>query len=326
MNRLLNETLHPEIYHGFNRKPPFFEGWYFRLINAAEDRRYAIIPGVFLGPNAHAFIQVLEGHTRRSAYHVFPLEQFRADPQRFEVRIGESVFTRDSISLALDREETLGRLHGQLHFQGGVPWPVTWTSPGSMGWYAWIPSMECYHGVLSFDHSLSGALEIEEQSQSFDGGRGYIEKDWGKAFPAGYIWFQSNHFDTRGTCLTASIAMIPWLGRSFRGFIAGLWLDGKLYRFATYTGARTERLALQDNKVDWVISDRRCRLEVQVLQAEGGLIYGPTRHDMGKRVDETLDASLHVRLCNREGKVLFEGNGRHAGLEINGDIPSLLMG
>ena len=169
---------------------------------------------------------------------------------------------------------------------------MTLTSPGIMGWYGWMPFMECYHGVLSFDHSLHGALEVEGQNHSFDGGRGYIEKDWGKAFPSGYIWFQSNHFETPGVCLTASIAMIPWLGRSFRGFIIGLWLDGKLYRFATYTGARTEHLALQDNRVEWVISDRRYRLELQVLQAEGGLIYGPTHHDMGKRVDETLDAAL----------------------------------
>ena len=326
MKRFLYETLHPEIYHGIGRNPPFFEGWYFRLINAAEDRRYAIIPGVFLGANAHAFIQVLEGHTRRSAYHVFPLEQFRADPQRFEVRIGESHFTREGISLALDRPEMLGVLHGQLRFQGGSPWPVTWNSPGIMGWYAWIPFMECYHGVLSFDHSLHGALEVEGQHHSFDGGRGYIEKDWGKAFPAGYIWFQSNHFETPGVCLTASIAMIPWLGRSFRGFIVGLWLNGKLYRFATYTGARTEQLTMQDNQVEWIVSDRRYRLELQVLQAEGGLIYGPTRHDMGKRVDETLDAALSVRLCDRSGRVLFEENGRHAGLEINGDIPRLMAG
>ena len=292
----------------------------------AEDRRYAIIPGVFLGPNAHAFIQVLEGHSRRSAYHVFPLEISRPTRGILKCVSAGASLLREGISLDLDRPETLGRLNGQLSFQGGTPWPVTWTSPGIMGWYGWMPFMECYHGVLSFDHSLQGTLEVEGQSHPFDGGRGYIEKDWGKAFPSGYIWFQSNHFETPGICLTASIAMIPWLGRSFRGFIAGLWLDGRLYRFATYTGAYTEHLALQDNKVDWVISDRRSRLELQVIQAEGGLIYGPTRHDMGTRVDETLDASLFVRLSDRRGEVLFEGNGRHAGLEINGDIPPLLKG
>jgi hypothetical protein len=326
MNRWLYETLHPEIYHGFGKRPPFFEGWYYRLINAAEDIRYAIIPGIFLGKNAHAFIQVLEGHTRRSAYHVFPVDQFHADKQRFEVRIGENLFTRDGLHLALDRSEPLGQIHGDLRFTGGQPWPVRWPSPGIMGWFAYIPSMECYHGVLSFDHAIQGALNVEGQNHDLTGGRGYIEKDWGKSFPAGYIWFQSNHFDTPGACLTASIAMIPWLGTAFRGFIVGLWLNGTLYRFATYTGARTEHLDLQEKVVTWVITDRRLRLELRAVQADGGQIYGPTRQDMGKRVDETLDALVDVRLCEKNGRVLFEERGRHAGLEINGDIPRLLKG
>lgn len=326
IKRWIYETLHPEIYHGHDRQPPFFEGWYYRLINATEDRRYAVIPGIFLGQNSHAFIQVLEGHTRRTAYHVFPADQFQADRQRFEVRIGENTFTQDGLCLALDRPEPLGRIHGELRFQGVQPWPVTWISPGIMGWYTWVPSMECYHGVLSFDHSLHGPLEVEGQAHSFDGGRGYIEKDWGKSFPAGYIWFQSNHFDTPGVCLTASIAIIPWLRTSFRGFIIGLWQNSRLYRFATYTGARTERLELRDNRITWVVADRHMRLELEAEQADGGLIYGPTRHDMGKRVDETLDAVIHVRLSQRDGRLLFEGLGRHAGLEINGDIPRLLKG
>jgi hypothetical protein len=324
MRRWIYETLHPEIYHGHDRRPPFFEGWYYRLINAPEDRRYAVIPGIFLGKDAHAFIQVLEGHTRRTAYHTFPVEQFQADRQQFEVRIGGNHFTRHGLHLELDRPGVLGRMVGELRFQGGQPWPVRWHSPGIMGWYAWVPWMECYHGVLSFDHSLHGALEVEGERQVFDGGRGYIEKDWGQAFPAGYIWFQSNHFDAPGVCLTASIAMIPWLRTTFPGFIVGLWVGGRLYRFATYTGARTERLELQDSRITWVVADRRLRLEMWAEQAGGGLIYGPTRHDMGKRVDETLDAALRVRLSEHGGTVLFEGRGRHAGLEINGDIPRLL--
>ena len=124
--------------------------------------------------------------------------------------------------------------------------------------------------------------------------------------------------------MTASIAMIPWLGSAFRGFIIGLWLDGRLYRFATYTGARTESLVLQEERVEWVVSDRHLRLEMQAVKAGGGLIYGPTPYNMGRRVDETLDASLFVRLAEPDGRVLLEDRGRHAGLEISGDVSRLL--
>jgi hypothetical protein len=49
-----------------------FEGWYFKLVDAEGAQPYAIIPGVFLGEDAHAFIQVLVGRAGTSAYHRFP--------------------------------------------------------------------------------------------------------------------------------------------------------------------------------------------------------------------------------------------------------------
>ena len=121
-----------------------------------------------------------------------------------------------------------------------------------MGWYAWVPKMECYHGVLGFDHQITGSLEFNGTELDFTNGRGYIEKDWGVAFPEGYVWMQSNHFNRPRVCLTASIAMIPWLGSAFRGFIVGLWIDRQLYRFATYTGAKTDLIEITDREVIWI--------------------------------------------------------------------------
>ena len=54
----LRTTLTPGMYHGFNKKPPFFEGWYYKLVSADERYKVAIIPGVILGQDAHAFVQV----------------------------------------------------------------------------------------------------------------------------------------------------------------------------------------------------------------------------------------------------------------------------
>ena len=34
MFNFLRTTLHPERYHGHGKKPPFFEGWYYKLIDA----------------------------------------------------------------------------------------------------------------------------------------------------------------------------------------------------------------------------------------------------------------------------------------------------
>lgn len=324
MQRYIFETLHPEIYHGYGKKPPYFEGWYFKVISADESARYAIIPGVFIGQSGgdHAFIQVLNGITGEASYHQFPIEAFRAAEEDFDVWIGDNHFRRDCLSLNITDEQL--HISGELHFSGGEGWPVTLRSPGVMGWYAWLPFMECYHGILSFDHHISGALTINTQSVDFTDGRGYIEKDWGQAFPSAYIWQQTNHFDTQGTCLTASVAMIPSVGRTFRGFLLGFYHEGKLYRMATYTGARIERLEVTDDHVYWTLADKTHRIEMISERVSGGLLKAPIRTEMHKRVDETLQSSVQVRFSTRSGSTLFEGTGRCAGLEVHGDLETLL--
>ena len=311
-------TMTPAMFHGHRKSPPFFEGWYFKLIDEAENQRYAIIPGVFLGEGEHAFVQVLNGNTAQSSYHRFPISKFWSSEERFEIQIGDNFFSQDAIELSIEND--IGQVYGKLDFKGMTPWPVSVVSPGIMGWYAWIPKMECYHGVLSLDHTIFGELQVNAESINFSGGRGYIEKDWGQSFPAGYVWFQSNHFSSAGSSLTASIAVIPWLGSAFRGFIVGLWHQDVLYRFATYTGAKTERLIITDDHLTWVIQDRRYRLEMRASRAEGGILHEPTYSEMLQRVEETMLASVDVRLTTRTGETIFAEQGRNTALEVNGDF------
>lgn len=325
MSRLaqfIRSTLDPALYHGHYQQPPFFEGWYFKLVNPDASRRYAIIPGVFLGEDGHSFVQVLDGGKVTSAYHRYPLEEFWASKESFDLRVGPNRFTLAQIDLAIDDE--LGQVQGQVRFGELAPWPVSLLSPGIMGWYAWVPRMECYHGVISLDHGLQGSLQIDGQAVDFSGGRGYIEKDWGQAFPEAYIWLQSNHFETLGSSLSASIAVIPWLGTAFRGFIVGFWHQGKLYRFATYNGSRVEELQLSDRHVRWALRSRTHRLELDAYRAEGGLLHAPTRSEMQPRVEETMQAEVQLRLSSLQGGTVFAGTGQHTALEVHGDLPRLL--
>ena len=321
--------LHPERYHGARRtRGPFFEGWYYKLVDATERHRWAVIPGIFLGERAasrEAFVQVLDGSTGRATYHVYRADEFAAARDAFEVRVGANRFGAEGLALRIESPER--PIEGELRFRGGVPWPVRWRSPGIMGPYAWVPFMECYHGVPSLDHEIEGRLRIAGETIDFSGGRGYLEKDWGQAFPAAYVWMQTNHFEAPGTSLSASIAIIPWLRSSFRGFIVGLWHEGVLHRFATYTGALTESLAIDGERVTWSLRDRRLRLEMVAARAAGGRLASPVRTEMHKRVDETLSSQVAVRLTRlADGGVLFEGRGRCAGLEVHGDLERLLRG
>ncbi|HTP08688.1 MAG TPA: hypothetical protein VMP08_10580, partial [Anaerolineae bacterium] len=167
----LRASWQPAMYHGHGKSSNFFEGWYFKLVDAAEQHVHAIIPGVFLGKDrstSHAFVQVLDGLSGRSTYHRYPLERFAASDREFDVCVGSNHFRTDCLSL--DIADTDQTLRGELKFDSIIPWPVTFTSPGIMGPYAFAPFMECYHGVLSFDHAVRGTLVMNGATIHFDGG------------------------------------------------------------------------------------------------------------------------------------------------------------
>ena len=81
-----------------------------------------------------------------------------------------------------------------------------------MGPFAYFPFMECFHGVLSMKHRVSGSIVVNSKELIFNNGIGYIEKDWGRSFPKRYLWLQCNDFSTEETSIMVSIADIPFLG------------------------------------------------------------------------------------------------------------------
>jgi tocopherol cyclase len=315
--------LHPEGFHGIGVTKSFFEGWYVKLVSADLSERWAIIPGLFLGQAGgdEAFVQVLDGATGRSWYLPYAVSEFSAAEGRFDVRVGPNHFTAEGVHLELPE----GLPCGDLRFTTALdPWPTRLTSPGIMGWYAWVPFMECYHGVCSFGHDLAGDLSIEGRTVHFDGGRGYLEKDWGRAFPGGYVWLHTNHVkDAPGVSLIASVALIPWLRGEFRGFIVGLRTPQGLRRWATYTGAREELLEVDDTHVRWTLTGRDGRLSLVAERRAGALLHAPIRTEMHRRVEETLDAIVHIRLEDPDGTVVLDSVGEAAGLEVHGDLDRL---
>lgn len=320
---------HPEAFHGHGVTRGFFEGWYIKLVSADRSQRWAVIPGVFRGLGAdgatdEAFVQVLDGLTGRSWYHRFAPDDFVASADRFEVQVGGNRF--DATGVTLD----LPQLRGRIDYTTPLdPYPVKFAAPGIMGWYGLVPGMECFHGIVSFGHGLTGTLDVEGAPMSFDGGRGYIEKDWGKAFPAGYVWMASNHVDTTagdgsGASLVASVAIIPWLGRAFRGSIVAFRHSGRLHTWATYNRSKERSLTIDDSHVRWSIEGPDGVLELRAERVRGGLLHAPLRTAMHQRVEETLDAKIAVRHVSPDGRLLLEGVADCAGLEVFGDTERLL--
>ncbi len=310
----------PDMYHGWGRNRRYFEGWYIKLVDATEQHALAVIPGISYGIDGknHAFIQVLDGKRCTASYHEFPIEAFVPSPKHFEVHLSNNYFS--SCQVRLDLPE----LNGELHFHQPYPWPRTLGAPGIMGWYAFVPFMECYHGVVSMHHNIEGTLyNANGVATDFGGGIGYMEKDWGRSFPSAWIWMQSNHFDAdKRTSLMVSVADIPWVRSRFTGFISGFLLEDRLFRFATYTGAKLQ-VELGAQEIFVTLKQQHLVMEVLATQAEGAALVSPIQGNMTGKVNESIRAQLQVRL-RENGQLLYEGVGRNAGLEVAGAVERLL--
>ena len=378
MRHILNRwraTWNPDMYHGWGRKRSYFEGWYFKIVDPTEGYALAFIPGISIGKDgkSHAFIQTMDGKKCATTYERFDASDFQAHKKHFHLQIADNQFSTNKIKI------NLPNIKGELSFENIATWPKVLGAPGIMGWFSFAPFMECYHGVVSLDHSVKGSLTVNGEEIDFTNGRGYIEKDWGFSFPKGYIWMQTNHFEAAkapqppkgglaqrdysvkdmifqkgtegkdefnqspplgvggldkqspplgvgglglGYSLIASVANIPWLGSSFIGYIVGFWFQNKLYRFATYTGAKM-KAKLDGNHIRLAFKDSKNRLEIEAIKSGTGTLISPIQGEMTGKINESLQAIINVRFFEKD-KLIFEGSGRNAGLEAAGDVDILL--
>ena len=321
MNKL-TALFNPEEFQGRGKKNTYFEGWYFKILNASETKAYAFIPGIALDEkgNRQSFIQVLDGKNHLSHYFKFDIQSFTAASGMFKIAVCENHFSKNTIHL------NLPGIKGDLHFKNNVPWPSHWYSPGIMGPFTFVPFMECYHGIVSMDNVVFGQLDIDGEIIDFDNGRGYIEKDWGRSFPKAYVWMQSNHFSTPGISFKASIAKIPWLGKSFVGFIAGLWLHERLIRFTTYNNSSLLKSDIDSNKVKLVLENNIYHLEIIALRDVSTSLASPIRGFMEGRIEESMSSRIEVSVTDRKtGCLIFHDHGRNVALEVAGDINEIVI-
>jgi len=308
----------PALFQGSLAKKRYFEGWYFKMVSP-NDRKIAVIPGIAIigknHPDNHSFIQFIDGNTGKTGYFRFGLADFKPSKKHFHLQIGRNSFSGRHLSLDLDQNGWL--IKGSVGFEALHPAPVSLLTPGIMGWYRYVPFMECYHGILSMSHGLQGSMTLDKSIIDFSHGKGYIEKDWGRSFPSAYIWLQSNHFSEEELSFMLSIARIPWLNGSFIGFLSVLYYKGEMHRFATYTGASIIHLEVWDHSFRCTIEDKRFSIIIDARGTNHGNLLAPTIGSMDRIIRESMDASLVLTFCDhRENRMIFTGEGQHAGLEM----------
>lgn len=319
----LKRIRNPLLFQGSKKRKNYFEGWYFKQVSSDLGTIVSIIPGISLDErDPHCFIQVIAGRPQGQSdstslltgYFRFPLQDFSTEDKPFSIGIGENRFSENEIDVCLTNEEM--KIKGQILFGPFQVIKKSWLSPGIMGPFAYMPGMECSHGIVSMAHTVDGFLELNYETISFDGGRGYIEKDWGTSFPRSYLWLHSNHFNGLDTSFMCSVAHIPFMGTSFQGFICNLQLKGKEYRFATYNGSKLKMYEFTGQRTRVEFTNKYFVLKIEAVMENGGLLKAPHQGSMVNQIKEGLLGTVKIRLETRGGELIFEGLGSPCGIEL----------
>jgi hypothetical protein len=214
----------------------------------------------------------------------------------------------------LNLENDQLKISGEFKYSEVTSLPKSILMPGIMGWYSYVPTMECNHGVVSIDHNLVGSIEVNGVKTDYNSGKGYIEKDWGISFPESWIWLQCNNFGAEKVSVMISVAKIPWKKSFFIGFISFISLNGKTIVFATYNGAGIISLKRIENRSEIIIKKRDFELSAYIAGKGTGFLKAPAEGLMNNIIKESIDSEVYVEL-KEKGKTLFSGNGIRAGFE-----------
>jgi hypothetical protein len=305
----------PELFQGNLRKKHYFEGWYFKHVTPDLSNTFSFIPGVSLAENdTHAFIQIMNGDTGITDYIRYPIDEFRWDKRKLVLNVGSSTFTERGVILNIKNKKI--NLTGQIDFSNTIKYPKSIISPGIMGWYSFIPFMECNHGIVSVNHDLHGEISVNGNVIDFNNGKGYIEKDWGVSFPEAWIWIQTNNFGEHDTSFSFSIAKIPWMGRFFIGFIAFLYLNKRFFLFSTYNGSVVSETDHDKDTIKITVRNNKYVLKIRVIKNSFGDLRAPVSGEMSRRIKESIDSEVHLQLFDKYDNLEYEGTGKSVGLEI----------
>jgi len=296
----------------------YFEGWYYKQVNKDSTFTISFIPGVSYNKiDPHCFIQCIICNEKKelsSHYFKYSIDQFEFSDSPFQVTIANSIFNEKSISVDLVDDKI--KVSGNLEFNNLTALPRSLSNPNIMGILSYIPKMECNHHIISMKHDIIGEIKIDDKSIDLSQGIGYMEKDWGTSFPKEYVWLQCNHFERSDVNLALSVANIPFMGFSFKGFFCSLIIEDKEYRFATYNRSKLKINSAKDGYISLYFKKGKVELEVTGEIDNVQSLASPKNGVMSDSIKEGLAGRITVSLKDNSTGYNFVTKGNEAGIEI----------
>lgn len=294
-----------------------FLNWTFSLVD--ETKQIVVILSVeILNKEGHESYTLSIRSNKEGLDRV--LEQSSGQADKESITIGESSFSKQGIHLEL--EEAGWHLRGEIGFEEQVETQQSKWRPGIMGPYRFLPFLQSYHEVISLRHRLTGYLQFNGEKISFNEGRGYSEKEWGRKSPRIWIKAQCSHFKGHDMALMVGVARIPFLLEYYTSFAVPLYYKGHLEVFASYNGGQIAKLYRYKGYVHLIITQKSEILDLKIYGSDETPLIMDRRSHRIKDIYECLTAKVEVRLI-QSGHVILEDVGNCCHLEMGGNTSKL---
>lgn len=276
------------VLRGNRGRKNYFEGWYFKFVDEANDLVVILIPGISNFNEKMAFVQYIV-HYKSDTWNGF----LRYEPEAFE--IGNPFFLKfEHGYISKERAELhLDFLDVRLAMGTFTPLKTSLLSPSIMGFFEYL-KMPCFHDVISLRHEVNGEVTIKGERIAFSG-KGYIEGDRGQNFPEFYIWAQCNHFKNSDSSLFLSVADISTKWFKFLGHIAVFYHEGREHRFASYLGSKA-KVDVSPDKAHAKVSfwNKKHRLDCEIDLKHGNPLIAPMHDRMDFKIKEQVKSDIRI--------------------------------
>ncbi len=121
-----------------------------------------------------------------------------------------------------------------------------------------------------------------------------------------------------------SVARIPWIGKTFTGFLGFFQNEGKTITFSTYTGSKIKDLTYDTNWVHLQIETGNLCIEINGENQSTGQLKAPVLGEMNRIIHESINATLNIKVTHKNGLLVYEGTSINAGLEMVGNLKLLI--
>ena len=298
-----------------------FEGWYYRISDPEREASWVIITAFWRDEAGaeRAFVELIEGSSGASYQRVFEGPAQGVDLARISEQRGEFAFwvgEEDSLYLSADlisgrfRSDVGELVDIELKVEGCAYWgdPRTTSDRWTMGWVTELPGPPLKWHVHHLKGRASGELSVNGVVTRFDQLPVHQEKNWGRAFPSKWVWFQSNSFDGRpDVAIAGAGGPIFAINGSPEGYMLGLrwrerffsWRtqDGHVFKDVAFVVDHDQGLARWTMRVEgWLF-----RADVTITAPVNGLIpiYVPGEGGLKLEAVEHLSAELELELYER---------------------------